>query len=147
MIRIPTPQELLKIFQKIDPSLFMVTIPNLGVVSYGSPLHSYGFVVGIDPETGYLTAIVGNQNIYVPNEESTYMGLDEVTDWFRERFDIWKEIPIEGRTVSNAEEAAATLEAAIKDGENGDDDMELTPLVKDIIAGRVANEVALPVAA
>lgn len=125
----------------------MVTIPNLGVVSYGSPLHSYGFVVGIDPETEDLTAIVGNQNIYVPNEESTYMGLDEVTDWFRERFDIWKEIPIEGRTVSNAEEAAATLEAAIKDGENGDDDMELTPLVKDIVAGRVANEVALPVAA
>lgn len=146
MIRIPTPQELLKMFQKIDPSLFMVTIPNLGVVSYGSELHNFGFVVGIDPETGFLTAIVGNQNIYIPNEESTYMSLDEVMSWFRERFDIWKEIPVEGRTVSNAE-AAATLEAAIKDGESGEDDMELTPLVKDIVAGRVANEVALPVAA
>ena len=144
MIRIPTPIELLRLFQKIDPSLFMVNVASLGIVSYGSKLHSFGFVVGIDPETGHLTAIVGQQNIYVSNETSNYMDLESVMDWFRERFNVWKEIPVEGRTVSKTEEAALLGSQADNTEDDGESEMELTDLVKDIISGKVINEIVLP---
>lgn len=141
-MKIPTPSELLRAFQQIDPSLFMVTIPNLGVVSYGSELHNYGFVVGIDPETGYLMATVGNANIYVPNERCDWMSLGDVFDWFRERFDIWKSIPVEGRTVPNSQ---VNQGFSIESTDSEDIPVEeLDPVVQDIISGKVKNELILP---
>lgn len=109
-MKIPTPQELLDLFKKTDPSIFMAMIPQAGIVSYASRLHNFGFVVGINAETGNLSAIVGNANIYVPNEQSEYLSLENLLQWFNDRFSEWKSIEVDGRIVGRREAELMSVE-------------------------------------
>ena len=137
-MKIPSPTELLQILQKTDSTIIMTNIPLLGIVTYGSLQNTYGFTVGIDPETGRLSAKVSNQNVFVSNEESGLMDMPEFLDWFADGCKRWALIPVEGRT--GPKPILTPFEQIELDEQP---EFEITQQVKDIIDGRIKNVIEI----
>lgn len=136
--KIPSPKELLGMLQKVDSTIIMSTIPLLGIVTYASLKNTYGFMVGIDAETGKFSVKVSNQNIFVPNEESEPMPFPDFMDWFSQGVERWSAIPVEGRT-GPREKLTPFQEIEL----NEEPEFEVSKQVQDIIEGRIANVIEI----